>query len=77
MSDMVSEALDLDPWGVFTPPRTLNVPQMIPPTKSAAMGLKTIISPNVELGRKGFPRSSLMLHLQPQMSCRKSCALNG
>jgi hypothetical protein len=77
MSDLVSEALDLDPWGVCAPPGTLDAPQMIPPTESAAIELKTIVSPNAELGRKGFPGSALMLHLQPQMSCRKSCALNG
>jgi hypothetical protein len=77
MSDLVSEALDLDPRGVCTPPRTLDAPQMIPPMESTAIGLKTIVSPNVELGRKGFPGSSLMLRLQPQMSYWKSCALNG
>jgi hypothetical protein len=61
MSDMVSEALDLDPWGVCAPPGTLDAPQMIPPTESAAIGLKTIVSPNVELGQEGFPRSALIL----------------
>jgi hypothetical protein len=71
MTDLVSEALDLDPWGVCAPPGTLDAPQMIPPTESAAIGLKTIVSPNAELGRKGFPGSALMLRLQPQMSCRK------
>jgi hypothetical protein len=76
MSDMVSKALDLDPQGVCAPPRTLDVPQMIPPTESAAIGLKTIVSPNAELGQKDFPRSALMLRLQPQMSYWKSCALN-
>jgi hypothetical protein len=77
MLDLVFEALDLDPWGVCTPLGTLDAPQMIPPMEYSAIGLKMIISPNAELGRKGFPRSSLMLCLQPQMSCRKSCTLNG
>jgi hypothetical protein len=77
MSYLVSEALDLNPWGVCTPLGTLDVPQMIPPIESTAMGLKMIISPNLELGQKGFPRSALMLRLQPQMSCRKSFAPNG
>jgi hypothetical protein len=76
MSDLASEVLDLDPWGVCAPPGTLDAPQMIPPTESAAIWLKTIVSPNVELGRKGFPGSVLMLCLQPQMYCRMSCALN-
>jgi hypothetical protein len=34
MSDLASEVLDLDPWGVCAPPRTLDVPQMIPPMES-------------------------------------------
>ena len=63
MLDLVSEALDLDPWGVCAPLGTLDAPQMIPPTEFAAIGLKTIVSPNVELGQKGFPKSSLMLCL--------------
>jgi hypothetical protein len=46
MSDMGSEALDLDPWGVFSPPGPLDAPKMIPPMESAAIGLKTIASPN-------------------------------
>jgi hypothetical protein len=77
ISDPASEVLDLDPWGVCAPPGTLDAPQMIPLTESTAIGLKTIVSPNAELGRKGFPGSVLMLHLQPQMYCQKSCALNG
>jgi hypothetical protein len=77
MSDLVSEALDLDPWGVCAPPETLDAPQMISPMELAAIGLKTIVLPNVELGQEGFLGSTLMLRLQPQMSCRKSCALNG
>jgi hypothetical protein len=43
------------PEGVCAPPGSLDAPQMIPPTESAAIGLKTIVSPNAELGR-GFPR---------------------
>jgi hypothetical protein len=74
---MVSKALDLDPWGVYAPLGTLDAPQMIPPMESSAIGLKMIVSPNVELGQEGFPGSSMMLCLQPKMSCRKSCALNG
>jgi hypothetical protein len=77
ISYFVSEALDLDPWGVCIPPGTLDVPQMIPPMESSIVGLKMIISPNVELGREGFPRFSLVLRLQPQMSYQKSCTLNG
>jgi hypothetical protein len=77
MTDLISYALDLDPWGVGAPPGSLNAPQMIPPTESAAIGLKTIASPNAELGQKGFPRSALMLRLQPQMSFQKRCVLNG
>jgi hypothetical protein len=77
MSDLVSEALDLDPWGVCAPPGTLDAPQMIPPTESVVIGLETIVSPNAELGREGFPRYALMFRLQPQILCRKSCALNG
>ena len=77
MSDLVSEALDLDPWGVCAPPKTLDAPQRIPPTKSVAIGLKTIVSPNAELGRKGFPESALILCMQPQMFVQKSCTLNG
>jgi len=77
MSDLASEVLDLDPWGFCASHGTLDVPQMIPPTKSATIGLKTIVSPNAELGRKGLPGSVLMLRLQLQMYCRKNCALNG
>jgi hypothetical protein len=77
MTDLVSDALDLDPWGVCAPSGSLDVPQMIPPTESVAIGLKTIASPNVELGRKDFPGFALMLRLQPQTSFQKSCTLNG
>jgi hypothetical protein len=77
MSYLVSQELDLDPWGVCTPPGTLDVPQMIPPMESSSIGLKMTISPNEELGWEGFPRSSLMLRLQPQMSFWKRCSLNG
>jgi hypothetical protein len=55
ISDLVFEALDLDPGGVCALPGSLDVPQMIPPIESAAIGLKMIFSPNVELGQKGFP----------------------
>jgi hypothetical protein len=77
ISDLVSEALDLDPWGVCAPPGTLDAPQRIPPTESDAIWLKTIVSPNAELGRKELLGSALILCMQPQMSVRKSCALNG
>jgi hypothetical protein len=77
MTDLVSDALDLDPWGVCAPPGSLDAPQMIPPTESSAIGLKMIALPNAELGRKGFPGSALMLRLQPQMSFQKSYTLNG
>jgi hypothetical protein len=77
ISDLASEVLDLDPWGVCAPPGTLDMPQMIPLMESTAIGLKTIVLPNEELGRKGFLGSVLMLCLQPQMYYWKSCALNG
>jgi hypothetical protein len=48
--DLVSEALDLDPWRVCAPPGTLDAPQRIPQTESDAIWLKTIVSPNAELG---------------------------
>jgi hypothetical protein len=66
ISDLVSEALDLDPWGVCMPLGTLDAPQRIPPTKSTAIGLKMIVSPNAELGRKDFPGSSLILCIKPK-----------
>jgi hypothetical protein len=69
ISDLVSEALDLDPWGVCAPPGTLDAPQRIPPTESAAIGLKTIVSPNAELGRKDLPGSALILCMQPPTVC--------
>jgi hypothetical protein len=77
ISDLVSEALDLDPWGVCAPPGTLDAPQRIPPMESDAIWLKTIVSPNAELGRKELLGSALILCMQPQMSVQKSCALNG
>jgi hypothetical protein len=68
ISDLVSEALDLDPWGVCAPSRTLDAPQRIPPTESAAIGLKTIVSPNAELGRKGLLQiCSDTLHATPNV----------
>jgi hypothetical protein len=68
ISDLVSEALDLDPWGVCAPPGTLDAPQRIPPTESDAIWLKTIVSPNAELGRKEFPRiCSDTLHATPNV----------
>jgi hypothetical protein len=77
ISNLVSEALDLDPWGVCAPLGALDAPQRIPPTKYATIGLKTIISPNAELGRKGFPGYALILYMQPQMYCWKNYTLNG
>jgi hypothetical protein len=58
-------------------PGALDVPQRIPPTESDAIWLKTIVSPNAELGRKDLLGSALILCMQPQMSVWKSCALNG
>jgi hypothetical protein len=77
ISDLIPEALDLDPWGVCTPPGTLDAPQRIPPMESDAIWLKTIVLPNAELGRKDLPGSALILCMQPQMSVQKCCALNG
>jgi hypothetical protein len=77
ISDLVSEALDMNPWGVCTPLGTLDVPQRIPSMESDSIWIKTIISPNVELGQKEFLGSSLILCMEPQMFIRKSCALNG
>jgi hypothetical protein len=77
ISDLVSEALDLDPWGVCAPPGTLDAPQRIPPTEFDAIWLKMIVSPNAELGRKELLGSALILCMRPQMFVRKSCALNG
>jgi hypothetical protein len=65
ISYLVSEALDLDPWGVCAPPGTLDAPQRIPPTKSDAIWLKTIVSPNAELGQKELLRSTL--HATPNV----------
>jgi hypothetical protein len=77
ISNLVSKALDLDPWGVCAPPGTLDAPQRIPPTESNPIWLKMIISPNPKLGQKEFLGSSLIVCMQPQMSVRKSYALNG
>jgi hypothetical protein len=63
MTDLAFDALDLVPWGSVHLLGTLDAPQMIPPIESTTIGLKTIASPNAELGRKGFPRSALMLRL--------------
>jgi hypothetical protein len=76
-SDRTSTALDLDPWGVCAPPGTLNAPQKIPPTESAAIWLETIVSSNDEMGRKGLSGSALELCMQRQMSVWNNCALNG
>ena len=74
--DLVSKALDLDPWGFCAPPGALDVTQRITPTKYAAIWIKMIISLNKEIGRKDLFGSSLKLCMQHQMSVRKSCALN-
>jgi hypothetical protein len=63
MTNLVSDAVDLIPWGSAHLLGSLDVPHMTPPTKSSTIGLKTITSPNAELGQKGFPRSSVMLCL--------------
>jgi hypothetical protein len=60
---MTPDALDIIPWESVHLLSTLDVPQMIPPMESVAIGLKMIISRNTELGRKDFPRSALMLCL--------------
>jgi hypothetical protein len=69
ISDLVSKALNLEPWGVCAPPGTLDAPQRIPPTESTAIGLKTIVSPNAELGWKDLPGSALILCMQPPNVC--------
>jgi hypothetical protein len=70
ISDLVSEALDLNPWGVCVPPGTLDMPQRIPPMESTAIGLKMIISPNeAKLGQKDLPGSALILCMQPPNVC--------
>jgi hypothetical protein len=67
-SDRTSTALDLDPWGVCAPPGTLNAPQKIPPSESAAIWLETIVSSNDEMGRKGLSGSALEhLHATPNV----------
>jgi hypothetical protein len=71
ISDLTPEALDLDPWGVRTPPRTLDAPKRIPPTESTAIWLKTIVSPNKEMGQKDLSGSALKLCMQHQMSVRE------
>jgi hypothetical protein len=76
-SDRTSTALDLDPWGVCAPPGTLNAPQKIPPSESAAIWLETIVSSNDEMGRKGLSRSALEhLHATPNV-CPEQLRLNG
>jgi hypothetical protein len=75
-SDRTSTALDLDPWGVCAPPGTLNAPQKIPPSESAAIWLETIVSSNDEMGRKGLSGSAWNICMQRQMSVRNDCALN-
>ena len=77
ISNLVSKALDLDPWGVCAPPGALDAPQRIPPTESAAIWPKMIVSLNKEMGRKDLSGSTLKLYMQHQMSVQKSCALNG
>jgi hypothetical protein len=77
ISDPVSKALDLDPWGVCAPPGALDVPKRIPPMESAAIWLKMIVLPNKEMGRKDLSGSALKLCMQHQMSVQKSCAVNG
>jgi hypothetical protein len=77
ISDLTPAALDQDPWGVCAPPGTLNAPKNIPPTESAAIWLKMIVSPDDEMGRKGLSGSALELCMQRQMSVRNNCALNG
>jgi hypothetical protein len=77
ISNMVSKALDLDPWGVCAPPGEMDAPQRIPPMEFATIWLKTIVSPNKEMGRKDLSGSTLKLCMQHQMSVQKSCALNG
>jgi hypothetical protein len=77
ISDMVSEALDLDTWGVCAPPGSLDAPQRIPPMESDAIWLKMIVWPNAELGWKELLKFALILYLKPQTSIRKSCTLNG
>jgi hypothetical protein len=72
VSDPVSKALDLDPWGVCAPPGALDVPKRIPPTKSAAIWLKTIVLPNNEMGRKDLSGSALKtLHATPNVCPEK------
>jgi hypothetical protein len=75
-SDRTSTTLDLDPWGVCAPLGTLNVPQKIPPTESAAIWLETIVSSNDEMGRKGFSDLPWNICMQRQMSVQNDCALN-
>jgi hypothetical protein len=77
ISNLVSKALDLDPWGVCAPPGALDAPQRIPPTEFATIWLKTIVLPNKEMGWKDLSGSALKLCMQHQMFVRKSCALNG
>jgi hypothetical protein len=77
ISDLVSEALDLDPCEVCAPPGTLDAPQRIPPTESTDIGLKMIVPPNKEMGQKDLPGSTVILCMQHQMFVRKSDALNG
>ena len=59
ISNLIPEALDLDPWGVCAPPGALDAPQRIPPMESVVIWLKTIISPNKEMGRKDLSGSAL------------------
>jgi hypothetical protein len=67
-SDRTSTASDLDPWGVCAPPWTQNAPQKIPPSESAAIWLKNIVSSNHEMGRKGLAGSALEhLHATPNV----------
>jgi hypothetical protein len=75
--NLVSKALDLDPWGVCAPPRALDASQRIPPMESTAIWLKMIVSPNNEMGQKDLSGSALKICMQHQMSVRKSCTLNG
>jgi hypothetical protein len=69
ISNPVSKALDLDPWGVGAPPGALDAPKRIPPTESAAIWLKTIVSPNKEMGQKDLSGSTLKLCMQHPNVC--------
>jgi hypothetical protein len=70
LSELGSDLYDTGsgPLGVCAPPRTLNAPQKIPPSESAAIWLETIVSSNDEMGRKGLSGSALEhLHATPNV----------